>query len=170
MARLRQEGVDLDPLDSASTVKLLGLAKVTHRGATLDGGVMTVWPREGIVLRNEWEQPGDGILLKVSEVAELQEPIVIMSRRLRGDRAATTQIPGQSTGVSAGAIGGFGRLADEVLFWPVLPENVLTLPVRRGQTVGAVLQTWGETGRRQSVFFSAVPLMKTRDSKCRRTK
>ena len=80
VAQLEREGVDLNPRNGASTVRLLGLARLTHRGATLDQGALTMWPREGQVLRNEWDNPADGVLLKVSEVAELQEPIIVLLR------------------------------------------------------------------------------------------
>ena len=53
---------------------------LTQRGATLDQGGLTMWPREGQVLRNEWDNLADGVLLKVSEVAELQEPIMVLLR------------------------------------------------------------------------------------------
>ena len=129
------------------------MARVTHRGATLDGGGLTVWPEEGRALRTEWDNPADGVLLKVSEVAELQEPIVVLMRRARGsdDNRRARGVMDRVMPLGSGKKQ--GKLEEEGLFWPVLPDpvDVLALPLRGGRSVADVLNEWGDAGRH--VFF-----------------
>ena len=153
IGRLERDGVELDPRNGSSTCRLLGMARVTHRGATLDGGGLTVWPEEGRVLRTERDNPADGVLLKVSEVAELQEPIVVLMRRARGSDDNRRARGVMDRVVPLGSGKKQGKLEEEGLFWPVLPDpvDVLALPLRGGRSVADVLNEWGDAGRH--VFF-----------------
>ena len=76
----RARGRGVEPKEWRLHSQVLGLARLTHRGATFDQGGLTMWPREGQVLRNELGNPADGVLLRVSEVPELQEPIIVLLR------------------------------------------------------------------------------------------
>ena len=147
VARLETAGVDLYPANTP--VRLIGLAKVTHRGAVLDQGSLTVWPKEGSVLLGEWARPVDGCLLKVTEVAELREPIEISLRR---------QIHKKKTDefYHVAMVHG-SKIEEEALFFPVLPPNVSGLQFSSGQTVGDILRQWGAAGPVDEILAQVIP-------------
>ena len=59
---------------------IVGLMRVTHRGATWNHGPLTAWNAEGEMLMKTYHQPIDGGIIKIVDAVELSEPFLVKER------------------------------------------------------------------------------------------
>ena len=117
---------------------LLGLARLTHRGALLYEDSRTFVSEESRVLMEACYNPMDACLLKVVDVLQLQRPLPITSAKFLGKRGTQWS---NACKLEHGKTGP-RFLLTRLLFKPVLPDDWMTMLASDGRSLHDILSSW----------------------------